>query len=147
MDSYLNIISKLVFMLLSDINIEFNTLISTLSKIYPSQYTFYQQWSMYQIDKHSLYNGVYKSYKYYILQEYIQRCILFKGKSYPTFFEKKYPMRFRKVLQQLTNLSNWKYNTWGQQLYMPIGYYYLNFQYNIDICLLDGLKHIHCKHE
>ena len=96
----------------------------------------YSFWKRYMEGKHCLYNGFFRTTNGYILNEYQQRCIVFKHQPYPTFFETKYPMKFRQVLQQLHHYFSFHYHIFLDPLYTPIGYYTINgFEYNQKVCL------------
>ena len=97
---------------------------------------FYSFWKRYIECKHCLYNGFFRTTNGYILNEYQQRCIVFKNQPYPTFFETKYPMKFRQVLQQLQHYFRFHYHIFRDPLHTPIGYYTINgFEYNQKVCL------------
>ena len=110
------------------------------SQHYPN---FYHYWVDDTQIQQSLYNGYYKTPKAYILNEYRERCQLFRNLPFPTFFETKYPMRLRCVLQELQYYFRFKLRIYPDILYTPIGYYTINgYQYNHRLCL-EGLKKIH----
>jgi hypothetical protein len=107
---------------------------------------FYIFWKLCIESKQSQYNGFLRTTNRYILNEYQQRCLIFKHLPYPTFFEKKYPMKFRQVLQQLQDYFYLHYHIFQDPLYTPTGYYTINgFEYNQKLCL-ETLKKILSPH-